>query len=208
MIKVIVFTLLILLSWYAMLIIQRTEGFQNPPRVSNNPSWASLSDDQVFELMGIMMGARFVPALVDPKLDPAAEQTLKDIVAIMPHESKVFKNESDIKALKNIIQNTASQDKNISVAFNVLQSHIPDILKLSKRGYIAQQNKDKAAEEAIREDIKELAKKGIREIKQKIPNFPFNPDLKKAFPEGFIEVPKPTATECKRFFKCSSIYAS
>jgi replicative DNA helicase len=189
-------------------LIKQSEGFSNPPRATNNPAWAKLSDDQVLELLAIRLGALYSTMIIDEAIDKDAAKTVKDIAAALPPETQEVKNQSDIKALKNIVMNKAAENKNISVAFSVLQSHLKEGLKLNKRQYEAQQKNDRNLQEAVFEDAKALAKKGIRDIKEKIPNFPFNPQLKKGFPEGFVEVTKPTASECKRFFKCSSIYAA
>jgi hypothetical protein len=207
MISKIILALLISILVY-VLLLGRYEGFDNPPRVSNNPAWANLSDDEVFELLVLRLGAVYASILIDSSKDPDATQTLKEMSTVIPAETVPVKNKGDIKALRNILNNKASQNKNVSVAFEVVQSKFDDGLKLTKLGYAAQQKKDQNAIDALVDDGKGLARKIISEIKARIPNFPFNPELKKGFPEGFIEVPKPTATECKRFFKCSSIYAA
>jgi hypothetical protein len=150
----------------------------------------------------------YAAILIDNSKDPDAAQTLKEMSTVIPADTVPVKNKADIKALRNILNNKASQNKNVSVAFEVIQSKFKDGLKLTKLGYAAQQKKDQNAIDALVDDGKGLVRKMINEIKAKVPNFPFNPELKKGFPEGFIEVPKPTATECKRFFKCSSIYAA
>jgi hypothetical protein len=200
--------LAILISLLLYILLLRTsEGFDNPPRASNNPAWAKLSDDQVLEVLAIRLGAIYSTTIIDESIDTDAAKTVKDIASALPPDTQEVKNQSDINALKNIVMNKAAENKNISVAFSVLQTHFNDGLKLNKRLYEAQQKNDRNLQEAIIEDGKALAKKGIAEIKEKVPNFPFNPQLKKGFPEGFVEVPKPTASECKRFFKCSSIYA-
>jgi hypothetical protein len=198
----------ILISLLLYILIVNTEGFTNPPRASNNPAWAKLSDDQVLEVFAIRYGAIYSTMIIDESIDTDAAKTVKDISVALPPETQEIKNQSDIKALKNIVINKAAENKNISVVFSVIQNHFKEALKLQKRIHEAQQKKDRPLEEAIFEDYKALAKKGIREIKERVPNFPFNPHLKKGFPEGFVEVPKPTATECKRFFKCASIYAA
>jgi len=207
MISKIILALLISILVY-VLLLGRYEGFDNPPRVSTNPAWANLSDDEVFELLVLRLGAVYASILIDSSKDPDATQTLKEMSTVIPAETVPVKNKADIKALRNTLNNKASQNKNVSVAFEVVQSKFNDGLKLTKLGYAAQQKKDQNAIDALVDDGKGLVRKIISEIKARIPNFPFNPELKKGFPEGFIEVPKPTATECKRFFKCSSIYAA
>jgi hypothetical protein len=208
MLREIILLLSITLLFLCLSIIKQSEGFGNPPRAANNPAWAKLSDDQVLELLVIRLGAIYSTMLIDETIDTDAARTAKDIAAALPPDTKEMKNQSDIKAVKNIVMNKAAENKNISVAFSVIQSHYKEGLKLNKRFSEAREKNDRNLEEAVFEDAKALAKKGIRDIKEKIPNFPFNPQLKKGFPDGFVEVAKPTATECKRFFKCSSIYAA
>jgi hypothetical protein len=207
MITKLIIALLISILVY-VLLLGRSEGFDNPPRASTNPAWAKLSDDEVLELLVLRFGAMYAAILIDNSKDPDAAQTLKEMSTVIPADTVPVKNKADIKALRNILNNKASQNKNVSVAFEVIQSKFKDGLKLTKLGYAAQQKKDQNAIDALVDDGKGLVRKMINEIKAKVPNFPFNPELKKGFPEGFIEVPKPTATECKRFFKCSSIYAA
>jgi hypothetical protein len=207
MIHYIGFAILISVLLY-ILLIRTSEGFSDMPRLSHNPAWAKLSDDQVIELVAIRLGTIYVSMIIDEQADTDAVKTIKDIMALIPPETKEVNNQSDINGLKNMIINKASENKNLSVLFSVLQSHFKNGLKLHKRIYEAQQKNDRNAIEVVVEDSKALAKRGIREIKDKIPNFPFSKFLKDSFPEGFVEVPKPTATECKRFFKCSSIYAA
>ena len=206
MISKLILALLISIFLY-ILLLGRSEGFDNPPRASTNPAWAKLSDDQVLELLVLRLGAVYASILIDSSKDPDAQQTLKEMSTVIPAETVPVNNQSDIKGLRNILTNKASQNKNISIAFEVIQSHFQDGMKLVKLTHAAQQKNDKNAMDALVDDGKALARKGINEIKAKVPDFPFNPELKKGFPEGFIEVPKPSATECKRFFKCSSIYA-
>ena len=206
MISKLILALLISIFLY-ILLLGRSEGFDNPPRASTNPAWAKLSDDQVLELLVLRLGAVYASILIDSSKDPDAQQTLKEMSTVIPAETVPVNNQSDIKGLRNILTNKASQNKNISIAFEVIQSHFQDGMKLVKLAHAAQQKNDKNAMDALVDDGKALARKGINEIKAKVPDFPFNPELKKGFPEGFIEVPKPSATECKRFFKCSSIYA-
>ena len=207
MISKLILALLISILLY-VLLLGRSEGFDNPPRASNNPAWAKLSDDQVLELLALRFGAIYASLLIDGSKDPDAQKTVKEMSAVIPADTVPVNNQSDIKRLRNILMNAAAQDKNVSIAFEVIQSHFQDALKLGKLAYAAEQKKDQNAMSALQDDGKALARKAITEIKAKVPNFPFNPELKKGFPEGFIEVPKPTATECKRFFKCSSIYAA
>jgi len=200
--------MLLFITLLFLCLIKQSEGFANPPRASNNPAWAKLSDDEILELLAIRLGVVYSSMLIDETIDTDAAKTVKDISSALPPDTQEVKNQSDIKGIKNIVMNKAAENKNISVAYSVLQSHFKEGLKLNKRLYEAQQKNDRNLQEAVFEDAKALAKKGIRDIKEKIPNFPFNPQLKKGFPEGFVEVAKPTASECKRFFKCSSIYAA
>ena len=104
--------------------------------------------------------------------------------------------------------NKAAENKNLSVAFGIFKSKLKESVKLAKRFIAAEEKRDHNLNQVIFEDAKALAKNAVQEIKEKIPNFPFNPDLKRMLPEAFVETPKPTASECKRFFKCSSIYAA
>lgn len=206
--------ILLLLSITLLLLclstIKKSEGFANPPKLRDGfPHLAKLSDDQFLEVLLINIGLINAPNLVDPSVDPDAAKLLTTIQSLSTfHSPKEYKNQSDIDKFKNSIMNKAAENKNLSVAFSIFKSHLKDAIKLGKRGLAAQEKQDNNLVKAIFEDAMALAKKAIQEIREKIPNFPFNPNLKSMMPQAFVETPKPTASECKRFFKCSSIYAA
>ena len=203
MIRQVTLALLIAALVY-VLVLTRYEGFDNPRRPFDNPNWAKLSDDQQLELMLIMVVMDSTRIIVGP----GSDETIKEMTSVFPKYDTVLKNQSDIQALKNKIRNKASQDKNMSVLYDVLDSHSQDGLKLAKRSYAARLKNDMNLMSAIQDDMKALGKKVIQGLRKKVPDFPFNSEFKARAPEFFIEVPKPTASECKRFFKCSSIYAA
>lgn len=203
MIRHIGFAVLISVLLY-ILVLRRSEGFSNMPRLTDDPAFSKLSDDQVLELFGIINGTLGGVITLDAKPDTDEANTAKGLVEIVYNKQ----NQTDVKGLKNKVMNKAAENKNFSVLFTVLESNFKGGIKLYKKLYNAQQKNDRNAIELVIEDSKALAKKGIRQIKDKIPNFPFSKFVKDQFPEGFVEAPKPSASECKRFFKCSSIYAA
>jgi len=212
MIRELALLLLIVISLQVLIRFTLYEGFTTIKRVDDRKEWEQLSDDQVLELMGIGFIGIYSSFIVDEKQDPDARQISSEIGAIcvpmLNGDNKVYNNQSDIDAFKNKIKNKAAGNKHISLILDVIDSNRNDIFKFGKRFYKAQVNKDETAAQAVIEDIKALAKKCVSEIRRRMPNFPFNPDIKKGAPELFAETPKPTATECKKYFKCSSIYAA
>jgi len=203
MIRHIGFAILISVLLY-ILLLQTSEGFSDMPRLSNDPELSTLSDEQVLELLGIINGTSIALMSIDEKADSDIPNMIKGIMEIVYNRQ----NQRDVKGLKNKIMNKASENKICSVLFNVLESHFKEGIRLYKKLYSAQKKDDKNAVNLVIEDSKALAKRGINQIKDKMPNFPFSKFIKDQFPEGFVEVPKPTASECKKFFKCSSIYAA
>jgi len=167
------------------------EGFSNPDRL------AKLSEAQKLEVHMIGGGAWGAAIVVDQKVDPDAGEVAKGIFAILEDKNIKLETDKDIKALKNRIKNKAAENKNISVAFTVLEKYLPKAQELGKR----YKDNPKGGEQAGRE----LVIKGIREILRKLPKFPFIPEVKKQIPEAFAEAPKPSASQCKKYFKCSSI---
>jgi hypothetical protein len=210
MLREIILLLSITLLLFCLSIIKQSEGFANPPKFRNQfPQWAKLSDDQAIELFLVNVGIINSPNLVDPSLDSDAAKVLGTIQSLTTmHSPKEYKNQSDIDGFKNTIINKASENKNLSVAFSIFKSHLKAAIKLAKRAIAVEEKQDHNLNMVIFDDAKALAKRSVQEIREKIPNFPFNPDLKTMIPEAFVETPKPTASECKRFFKCSSIYAA
>ena len=190
-----------------ILVITRSEGFNNPPRPSNNPAWANLSDDNLLELILLRKGAMYAATLVDESQSPSSAQVLKDMITVFPPETAPVSND-DMKSIKNLIINKASQDRAVSVAVEIIFTHFQQALDIHKRIYAASQQGDENACNALEYDWRGIIKTVVQDIRVKIPNFPFNPVLKKQFPEAFPELPKPDASESKRFFKCSSIYAA
>jgi hypothetical protein len=190
--------------------MKKSEGFTKPRSFRDDkPEWAKLSDDQFIELLIIGVSLLNASNLVDPSIDPDAVKILKELQSLTPIFSpKEYKNQSDVDGFKNIVMNKAAENKNLSVAFGIFKSHLKAAVKLGKRAVTAQEKKDNNLMMAIIDDAKALAKSCVQEIREKIPNFPFNHNLKSMMPEAFVETPKPTASECKRFFKCSSIYAA
>lgn len=210
MLREIILLLSITLLFFCLTIMKHKEGFATPPSWrSQFPQWAKLSDDQYIELLLIGVGTINATNLIDPSIDPDAIKILREIQALSPISSqKEYAKQSDIDGIKNLIMNKAAENKNLSVAFGIFKSHVKDAVKLGKRGVSAQEKADQTLIRAIFEDAKDLAKNAVQGIKEKSPTFPFNPDLKRMLPEAFVDTPKPTASECKRFFKCSSIYAA
>jgi len=183
MIALFTLTLLIIICFYVILIISNKEGFFSLPRLSNHPAWANLSDDQVFDLMGLIYGSMVISVLVDPNQDPAAAHKLREIGSLMPNQEKPFNNQDDINGLKNTIRNKASEDKNVSVAYDVIDSHDPDIKRLARIYFTAAKNNDQNAMAAMGDNTKDLIRSIIKQILKKMPRFPFNPELRKLFPE-------------------------
>ena len=210
MLREIILLLSITLLFLCLSIIKHKEGFADPPRWrSQYPQWAKVSDDQYIELLLIAIGAFNSPTLVDSSIGSDEIKILREIHSLSPIQSpKEYTNQSDIDKLKNMVMNKAAENKNLSVAFGIFKSKLKESVKLAKRFIAAEEKRDHNLNQVIFEDAKALAKNAVQEIKEKIPNFPFNPDLKRMLPEAFVETPKPTASECKRFFKCSSIYAA
>ena len=211
MIRELALLLLIIVSLQVLIRFSLYEGFADIQRLDNRKQWAKLSDEQVVELLGILWGPSILIDIIDPTDNPNIRQVAEDIYSISRHilfseDTPVFKNQSDINALKNKIKNKASGDKNLSVVMDVAESYSKDLLKLGKR--LNRKNRNQSDVEAIIEDAKALAKKGISDIRRKLPKFPFNPPIINQYPELFAETPKPSASECKRYFKCSSIYAA
>jgi hypothetical protein len=212
MIRELILLILIVISLQILIRLISSEGFANAPRIDKRKEWEQLTDDQVVELSAILYSGFYGIYIVDLNKDPDTSEIAKEIGAISfpilnGQNKQVFKNRADIEAIKNKIKNKASGNKSISVALDVLMSNTQAGLKLYKRFYAAEVKKDQAAKEAIMEDVKILAKKGISEIRRKMPKFAFNPDLIKSSPELFVETPKPSSTECKKYFKCSSIHS-
>ena len=167
------------------------ESFANPDPLSK------LSEAQKLEVQMIHGGAIGAAIVVDKAVDTDAAEVAKGIFAILEDKNIKLESDKDIKALKNRIKNKAAENKNISVAFTVLEKYLPMSMNLGKR----YKDDPKGGEQAGRE----LAIKGIREILRKLPKFPFIPEVKKQIPEAFAESPKPSASQCKKYFKCSSI---
>jgi hypothetical protein len=212
MIRELALLLLIVISLQVLIRFTLYEGFTTIKRVDDRKEWEQLSDDQLIELLAISIASFTSVYIIDEKSDPESKETVKDIISIarpiyLREDTKIYRNQSDIDSFKNKILNKASENKNLSVLFNVMILYQKEGLKLFKKTINAEQN-DRSILPAIQDEVKALAKKGISEIRRRMPNFPFNPDIKKAAPELFAETPKPSASECKRYFKCSSIYAA
>lgn len=212
MIRELVLLILIVVSLQILIRLISFEGFANAPRMDKRKEWEQLTDDQVIELSAILFSSFYCIFIIDMNKDPDAKDVAKEIGAISfpilnGQNKQVFKNKSDIEAIKNKIKNKASENKSISLALDVLMSNTQAGLKLYKRFYAAEVKKDQSEKEAIMEDVKILVKKGISEIRRKMPKFVFNPDLVKSSPELFVETPKPSSGECKKYFKCSSIHS-
>lgn len=188
-------------------LVTRSEGFNSPSRPSNSPAYANLSDDNLLELLLLRKAAMYAATLVDENQAPSSAQVLKEMVTVIPPEGIPVTNH-DIKPIKNMIINKASQDRNVSVAIEIIETHFQAALRIHKLIYSASQRGDQNACNSLEYEWRGLIKTIVQDIKVKIPNFPFNPVLKKQFPEGFPDVPKSDASGAKRFFNCSSIYAS
>ena len=209
MLREIILLLSITLLFFCLTIMKQKEGFADPPSWRARPEWAKLSDDEYIELQIVSTSAVLTPYIIDVSIDTDAKATVEGIYSIIGMGAPpVFNNRSDIDKFKNKIMNKLAENKNLSVVASIFKSNLKDAIKLGKRGGAAHEKGDQNLNQVILEDAKTLGKKCIRELKEKVPDFPFNPNLKKQFPEGFVETPKPTASECKRFFKCSSIYAA
>jgi hypothetical protein len=211
MIREVSLLLLIVISLQVLIRFTLYEGFTDIKRLDNRKQWEKLSNEQVLELLGLIWGPLLLIDIIDNKQDSNIEEVAKDVIGISTSiissgSAEIFNNQSDINSHKNKIKNKAAGDKNLSVVIDVAESHYNDIFKLGKR--FNSENRDQSDVKAIIDDAKELAKKGISEIRKKLPNFPFNPRTINQYPELFVETPKPTATDCKRYFKCSSIYSS
>jgi len=183
--------LIVCLLTLHILIRNLEESFDNPDRL------AKLTETQKLEVQMIIGGAWGAAIVVDQKVDTDAAEVAKGIFTILQDQTIKLETDTDIRVLKNRITNKAAENRNISVAFTVLEKYLPQAVQLGKR----YKDDPKGGEQAG----KELAIKGIREILRKLPKFPFIPEVKKQVPEAFAEAPKPSATECKKYFKCSSI---
>jgi hypothetical protein len=169
----------------------QTEGFDNPKRsayardlINGNPDFDALTDEQVVEVMIIIISAWASLVLIDPALDPDAQSTAKEMGSMMP-QGKIIWAPQDVKSLRNKLKNTASKNVNISTAFNILLSKIPEMSSLYKKFHGMKANNAAAAESFSKDKLTSFSKTVVKDIKRKIPNFPFNPQIKKNMPQAF-----------------------
>ena len=173
-----------------LLFIQQ-EGFANPKRsayakelINGNPDFDALTDEQVVELMIIIMSAWASLVLVDPTIDPDAQATAKEMGSLMP-QGKMQWASQDVKSLRNRLKGAASKNVNISTAFNVLLSKVPEMTAIYKKFHGMKVNNIAAAESFSKEKLKTFSKTVVKDVKRKIPKFPFNPEIKKNMPQAF-----------------------
>jgi hypothetical protein len=174
-----------------LLFIMQIEGFANPKRsayakdlINGNPDFDALTDEQVVELMIIIISAWASLVLVDPTMDPDAQATAKEMGSMMP-QGKIVWTPQEIKSLRNRLKNTASKNVNISTAFNILLSKIPEMSALYKKFHGMKANNTAAAESFSKEKFNSFSKSVVKDVKRKIPKFPFNPEIKKNMPQAF-----------------------
>jgi hypothetical protein len=167
------------------------EGFDNPKRsayvrdlINANPGLDALTDEQAIEVTIINISAWASLVLVDSELDPDAQATAKEMASMM-HPANFTWAPQDVKSLRNNLKNTSSKNLNISTVFNILLSKIPEMTSIYKKFHGMRENNAAAAESFSKDKLASFSKTVVKDIKRKIPNFPFNPKIKKNMPQAF-----------------------
>jgi len=181
----------ILLTVCLLLLFIHQEGFANPKRaayakelINGNPDFDALTDDQVVELLIIIVSAWASLVVVDATIDPDAQAIAKEMSSLLPQAKKQWAPQ-DIKSMRNKLKGVASKNINISTVYTIMLSKVPEMTTIYKKFHGIKTNNTAAAESFFKDKFKSFSKTVVKDIKRKIPKFPFNPEIKKNMPLAF-----------------------